>query len=167
MRHSPRILSLLFLAAAGGAAAAVAQEPSPSPSGVPQDVGDGTQTRWAQPEFIPPTAPTGPVKARLVPPPTPRTQTSPYLGMRALSTKEGEARLQTGDGPRTLRPGDRLGADVVKAVDEGLLVLFRPAAPGRPGGDATVVMRFDAAGQPSVRIYHTEDPTRAEPRQVH
>jgi hypothetical protein len=74
--------------------------------------------------------------------------------------------VKTADGTRSLKPGDPLGSDVVKAVEEGLLVLERPAVPGRPGGKATVVVRFDAQGRPSVRIYHEEDPTRVEPRET-
>jgi len=122
--------------------------------------------KWVQPEYVAPTTPSGPVRARLAPPPARRGAASPYLTLRALSTKEGEARIQTADGPRTLRRGDRLGEDVVKDVDENVLVLFRPGAPDRPGGDLTVVLRFGPGGQPSVRIYHTEDPTRVAPRQV-
>lgn len=159
-RCSLRILAALFLAAVG----VHAEEPLKPPTDpAPRE---GTQTKWARPEPTSPSAPSLPVKARLEPAPAPHRQTSPDVTLRALSTKEGEAQLQTPEGPRTLHPGDRLGTDVVKAVGEGLLVLFRPATPGQPGSDATVVMRFDAAGQPSVRIYHSEDPTRPEPRQA-
>jgi hypothetical protein len=91
-------------------------------------------------------------------------KTSPYLSLRAVSLADGEARVQTADGALTLRPGDLLGTDVVRAVDTGVIVLDRKAAPGAKGGDARVVVRFDGQGKPSVRIYHTEDPTRVEPQ---
>jgi len=153
-----RIVAVLMLVAVG----VRAEEPPESTSGPASGSRDGTQTQWARPEPIPPSAPSVPAKARLDPAPVSRSHSGPYLTLRALSTKEGEAHLQTAEGPRALRPGDHLGTDVVKAVGEGLLVLFRPATPGRPGSDATVVIRFDAAGQPSVRTYHTEDPTRPQ-----
>jgi hypothetical protein len=89
---------------------------------------------------------------------------SSYLGLRAMSVADGEARIQTKDGVRTLRAGDLLGRDVVHAIDTGVLVLERKAAPGAKGGDARVVIRFDAQGKPTVRIYHLEDPTRVEAR---
>ncbi len=81
----------------------------------------------------------------------------PLKGARALSTRAGQALLRFPDGERTLRPGDHLGDDVVRAVDTGLLVLDRPSS--RPGGAAKVVVRFDAAGLPRVRVYHVQDPT--------
>ncbi len=151
--------TLVTVVVASLAATVSAQTPSPSP-------GSGSETRWVRPEPVPPPSGTRLAKAPPVIPPANRGPASPYLGLRALSAKEGEMSLQTAEGRRTLRPGDRLGEDVVKAVDEGLLVLQRPAAPGRPGGEATVVVRFDAKGQPTVRVYHTEDKSAVEPWRV-
>jgi hypothetical protein len=126
---------------------------------------DEPGVQWAEPATVPPELPSGPVGSLpdTAPPANPG-RPSPYLGLRALSISEGEARIQTRDGARTLRAGDLLGRDVVKAVDTGVLVLERKAAPGAKGGDARVVIRFDAQGKPTVRIYHVEDPTRVEPR---
>jgi hypothetical protein len=86
-----------------------------------------------------------------------------YMTLEAVSTKDGEAVIKTADGTRLLRPGDPLGTDVVKAITEGVIVLERRAQPGRPGGESTVVVRFDARGRPKVQIYYAEDPTRVEP----
>jgi hypothetical protein len=156
-RLSRAVVALLL---AGGTGTALAQSPSPSPPS-----GEAANVGWKQPPAAAPSLPSGPVGAR----PDTATRVDPakasrYLALRALSTADGEARIQTGDGERTLRPGDLLGGDVVRAVDTGILVLDRKAAPGAAGGDARVVIRFDGQGRPTVRIYHAEDPTRVEAR---
>lgn len=147
-----RILPALLLAGGGSLWAQVPPEDDPN-------------VRWAPPPAAAPQLPTGPVRApRDVSTPTPSARTSLYLSLRAVSLADGEARVQTADGALTLRPGDLLGTDIVRAVDTGVIVLDRKAAPGAKGGDARVVVRFDGQGKPSVRIYHMEDPTRVEPQ---
>jgi hypothetical protein len=148
------------LLVAGGARSVAAQSPSPSPA-----AGEAPNVEWRQPPAAAPSLPSRPVGAR----PDKATPADPirvsrYLALRAVSLADGEARIQTGDGVRTVRPGDLLGGDVVHAIDTGVLVLDRKAPPGAPGGDARVVIRFDGQGRPTVRIYHTENPTRVEAR---
>ena len=153
-RLSAGILAALLAAGAQGAGA---QTPP----------GEEPRVEWAEPASAPPQLPSRLVGSRPDPdPPANPARSGSYLGLRALSIADGEARLQTKDGLRILRAGDRLGRDVVRAVDTGILVLERAAAPGTPGGDARVVIRFDAQGKPTVRIYHVLNPTLVEPRPV-
>lgn len=79
--------------------------------------------------------------------------------LRALALAEGEATLDVDGARQVVRPGSRLGRDTVKAVGPGRLVLARPAAPGRRGGDSLIVVTFDAGGQPRARVFWTQDPT--------
>jgi hypothetical protein len=169
---SPTILLTLLLA--GGAAVLRAADPPPQPVPVAGEQGSAAGAEWVKPAPIAPQLPSTPVRWPVAKPqaaqaaPTGKAaqtaKVDPYAGLRALSFSEGAGRVQTGDGERVLKAGDLLGRDVVKAVDEGILVLQRPAAPDAPGGDARVVIRFDAQGRPTVRVYHSEDPTRVEPR---
>jgi hypothetical protein len=151
------IALLLVLSVAG---VARAEQPGAKTEGTGDD-----KTRWAAPKVEAPVLPAQPVKAR----PLAETPTAPrgYLTLQAVSTKDGEAVIKTADGTRLLKPGDPLGTDVVKEVAEGLIVLQRPAQPGRQGGESTVVVRFDAQGRPQVRIYYAEDPTPVEPPETH
>ena len=149
-----RIVTALLLVGGGSA---WAQVPVPTEN--------DPNAQWAQPPVEAPRLPSGRVAARRdTAAPAVSGTASPYLSLRAVSVTDGEARVQTADGALTLRPGDRLGTDVVRAVDTGVIVLDRKAAPGAKGGDARVVVRFDGQGKPAVRIYYTEDPTRVEPR---
>jgi len=138
-------------------------EPPPPVRATRAETTDGAgEQKLAQPEVTPP--PSGPLAARSARPHTvPGTGIAPtdgpLKGVRALSSQAGEMRLLFPDGERTLRPGDRLGTDVVRTVGESLLVLDRPSIASLPGGGAMVVVRFDAAGQPRMRVYHVEDPT--------
>jgi hypothetical protein len=138
-------------------------EPPPPVRATRAETTDGaSEQKLARPEAPPP--PSGPLAARSAQPrsipgagvaPT----DGPLKGVRALSSEANEIRLLFADGERTLRPGDRLGTDVVRTVGEGLLILDRPSIASVPGGGAVVVVRFDAAGQPRMRVYHVEDPT--------
>ena len=87
--------------------------------------------------------------------------------MRALKVAEGEARVTVEESERVLRPGDLLGVDTVRTVSDGVIVLDRPAVPGRPGGAAVVVVRFDVGGEARVRILYEQDPTPARAPRVH
>ncbi len=162
--RKPRTATLLLaLACAPWPASATVTEAPVGRPVVEDATAEGGSTRWARPDEEAPSLSSGDVKARVVEPSATEAK-SGYAGLRALATAEGEARLQLADGEqRTLRPGDQLGADVVQAVDEGLLVLFRPQQGGRAGGESTVVIRFDTQGHPSVRVYYTSDPVPAAP----
>lgn len=81
-------------------------------------------------------------------------------GVRALSMKEGEARLRLASGERTVRPGDAIGSDVVRSVDPGQIVLER-GAKRADAGAATVVLKFDEQGRGQVRVYFLKDPQPA------
>ena len=143
-----------------------------------------SETKWALPEVPPPdhteafvgmpgaasSPPKGTQKAAVAPSsaskaPAPAAATANVAprtllaSMRAVSLAEGEARVNVAEGERVLRPGDRLGADTVRTVSDGVIVLDRPAPPGKPGGAATVVVRFDAKGQARVRVLYEHDPT--------
>jgi len=173
-------IALVGIAVWGLAAAVCAQEaegsgkrresPPPSVGKRAQDpTSPGGRKEWRRPELPRPEA--GPFVVTGEGPPaltggSAPPAAGPLKGARALSTRAGEAVLRFPDGERTLRPGDRLGDDVVRAVDTGLLVLDRAAVPSRPGGAATVVVRFDGAGLPRVRVYHVEDPTPVNPPPV-
>ncbi len=144
------------------------ESPPPSVGKRAQDpTSPGERKEWRRPE--PPRPEAGPFVVTGEGPPAlagggAPPAAGPLKGARALSTRAGEAVLRFPDGERTLRPGDHLGDDVVRAVDTGLLVLDRPSS--RPGGAATVVVRFDGAGLPRVRVYHVEDPTPVNPPAV-
>ena len=160
-----------------------------APPATVAEPGAGTpQTKWALPELPPPdktevlvgmphaASPTqkvaaAPASTSKTPAPAaatanvaPRTL---LASMRAVSLAEGEARVSVAQGERVLRPGDRLGADTVRSVSDGVIVLDRPAAPGKPGGAATVVVRFDANGQARVRVLYEHDPTPLQAPRVH
>lgn len=123
----------------------------------------GGTTQWARPADAEPSLPGEEVAApATAATPSSTAKTSGHAGLKALATSEGEARLELADGEeRTLRPGDKLGADVVQAVGEGLLVLVRPEQ--GTAGASTVVVRFDAQGRASVRVYSSSDPTAVAP----
>jgi hypothetical protein len=145
------------------------EQPAPNRATRAGEPGGTGEQKLAQPELPPP--PSGPLPARST---RPRTVVGagaaptdgPLKGVRALASQVGEMRLLFPDGERTLRPGDRLGMDVVRTVGDRLLVLDRPEVPSLPGGAATVVVRFDAAGQPRMRVYHVEDPTPVKAPEV-
>jgi hypothetical protein len=81
-------------------------------------------------------------------------------GVRALSVRDGEARLVIGGVERTIRPGDAIGADVVTGVAPERITLVRGASPSAPSGEATVVVAFDAQGRGRVRVYSLKHPSR-------
>jgi hypothetical protein len=128
-----------------------------------------SEKKLAQPEGEPPAA--GPWLVHAARPQTASGPGAvplddPLKGVSALSSQPAEIRLLFPDGERTLRRGDRLGTDLVRAAGDGLLVLERSPMAGLPGGAALVVVRFDAAGQPRMRVYQVEDPTPVNPPEV-
>jgi hypothetical protein len=133
------------------------------PGGPPRPAGgEGAEEKWDRPEVQPPDTSRKLVKAPSRPEtaaPTAASAAGAPGGVRLVRMSPGEALVVVGGAEQSLREGDRLGSDVVRAVGDGVIVLDRPAVPGQPGGEAIVVMRFDASGQPTVRVYHAEDPT--------
>jgi len=73
----------------------------------------------------------------------------------ARDVRSGQARLLFSTGERTVRVGDVIGSDRVQSVEPGRLLLGR-ALPG--GGEALVVVTFDASGRSRVRILYENDP---------
>ena len=80
-------------------------------------------------------------------------------GIRAVSTATDEAVIVLDAVTRTVRPGDLIGADLVRSIAPGRIVLHRPAAPLGGGGEADVVVDFDGSGRGRVRVYATRDAT--------
>ena len=96
-----------------------------------------------------------------IPGPPPSMQGDPaeagdLEGVQALSIGEGEARLRLAGGERTVRPGVAIGADVVKSIIPGQMVLTRNRSGGE--GIATVVVKFDEQGRGRVRVLYLTDP---------
>jgi hypothetical protein len=84
--------------------------------------------------------------------------------LRAVRLKDGEAQVLVEGVPRTLRPGDTIGTDVVRRIDDTRLVLARPQSRGGKGGEATLTVSFGPSGTPRVRIYTMQDPTTSDDR---
>jgi hypothetical protein len=132
---------LVFAALVAGAAAAVAaQAPSPSPSSSPSP-SEEPGTALASP---PPPSYQAPSEAAAAAAGPARNGDSAdagsLKGIRLVSASEDEALVVLNGGTLTLRPGDAIGADVVRSIAPDRLVLFRPAAAGGAGGEATVVI---------------------------
>ncbi|PYQ46367.1 MAG: hypothetical protein DMF78_26485 [Acidobacteria bacterium] len=87
----------------------------------------------------------------------------PLKGVQARQVKSGEARLVLAGGERTVRPGDLIGADVVKSIEPGRILLARTLA---DGDTATVVITFDGAGRGRVRVYSEKDHSATPPLPV-
>jgi hypothetical protein len=141
--------------------ASAAKRPAEGPATVSATAPAGApQVQWAAPEVAPADRTPRPGASRTAKP-SARTKAlpEPLASMQAVSVKDGVARVRMPEGERTLRPGDPVGADRVRAVSDGVMVLDRPAVPGTPGGSATVIVRFDAAGQARVRVLYESDPT--------
>jgi hypothetical protein len=157
-------ITLTFAVSAG------AQEPTRAPETVDPLQDHSENLRMEKPEVPPPTA--GPARVTAPSSSTPKRaadrvpESGPWQGARAVRTRRDEAIVRFLDGERTLRPGDPFGEAVVREVDEGLIVLDRPALASHPGGAARIVIRFDASGTPSIRTIHEKDPTRVEPVMV-
>jgi hypothetical protein len=107
-----------------------------------------------------PTLSPGPAAGR--PPQTKAAPPAPNL--RALATAEGEAHLIVDGAPRTVRPGDQVGSDVVKSISPGRMVLVRPAS--RTRSEALVIVTFDAKGLGQSVVLWTKDPATRTPPEV-
>jgi hypothetical protein len=86
-------------------------------------------------------------------------------GIRAIATRPGEATVIVGGAQRVLRVGEAIGSDTVKSIDAGRIVLARSAAP-EEGGEATVVITFDAQGRGRVRVFSVHDASARVPPAV-
>jgi hypothetical protein len=86
-------------------------------------------------------------------------------GTRILASEEGEARLLVEGAERVVRVGDVLGADLVKSVAPGRIVLLREGADSE-GGDALVILTQDGEAEPRTRVIWSKDPTAVEPPEV-
>lgn len=142
---------------------APAQSPAPSPSVTPQAGAISLQQA---------TPPSGPRSGRArvkEGPPAPARTTRSYAGslngVRALEIGDGRARLVLAGGERVVVPGTVIGTDTVKSITPGRIVLRR-SAPEAEGGDAFVVVTFDAQGRTTVHVVAAKDPTAHVPAEV-
>ena len=109
--------------------------------------------RLMHPSPLPPSSPSGPVRAGLA---GGARATAPpggeLSGLRAVTLREGTAVISLDGVTRSVRPGDALGSATVKAVGSNRIVLERhgPSAAGTP---AIVVIRFGPGGEARVRTY--------------
>lgn len=133
----------------------------------------------------PPSVPSGPTEGPLLEPawealesrhgggtdrplraaPPPRAAKAAASAYVAASLAEGEARLLVAGVEHIVRPGSILGQDVVKSVAPGRIVLTRPARP-EAGGEALVIVTFDAQGKGRETVVWTKDPTARPPKEV-
>ena len=95
----------------------------------------------------------------------PPSSTLPEL--RARWTREGQAALVVDGMEQAVRAGSWIGAMEVKSLAPGRMVLKKPAAPGEPGGEALVIVTFDASGQGRAVTLYTKDPRPAAAPEVH
>lgn len=132
----------------------------------PQQPPPGSNLSWQSPPA--PSADTGPRRVAFreeprKPRPSASPHSGPLKGLRAVSLKEGEARVALGGSERVLRPGDAIGTDVVKSIEPGRMVLARTTP---ELGEALVIVTFDAQGRPRVRVFATRDPSSRVPPEV-
>lgn len=129
-----------------------AQTPAPSPT----PAADGTVVVRPQ---IPPLDAVSKT-ARLPGSPRASTGSTADAGslkeVRAISIGSGEARLLVAGAPRTVRAGQSLLGDVIRAIGDGRIVLARAES---TGGQSVVVMSFDAQGRATVRVIALQDRT--------
>jgi hypothetical protein len=144
------------------AVAVEAQAPSPKPTPTAAAVG---------PTTVQPVAPVGPRSGEVKAAPATPTATAAgkydgsLAGVKALEIRDGRARLMIGGGERVVTPGAVIGADTVKSITPGRIVLKR-SAPDREGGEAIVIVTFDAQGATRVQVIAVRDPTARAPAEV-
>jgi hypothetical protein len=76
--------------------------------------------------------------------------------VRLVSIGPSEARLLVGGAPRTVRVGQSVLGDVVRAIGDGRIILRRLDP---TGGESIVVMSFDGQGRATVRVITQHDRT--------
>ncbi len=152
-----RVAFVLAVVAAGRWQATAQEAPATSQA---DETGAGPAAKWEQAPAMRPDLTPRTVSAPAAPAATTRAATGALADVRALSIRDGEARLATQTGERVVKPGDALGGDTVKAITSGRLVLLRA------GGEAVVIVTLDAQGRPRERVYAATDPTARVPPEV-
>jgi len=138
-----------------------------------QGGGEGVALEPGAPPPLEPSQETGTARGSTVLPatgPTPAARpasaktTEPSL--RLVAGAEGEATVEVEGQAQVVRPGSSLGEGTVKAVGPDRLVYVRPARSGEPGGEALVIVTFDAAGRSRARVFWSRlpEPPPAEVR---
>lgn len=160
--------ALAMVLVAGAAAARSDAPPRSGGEAAPRPRG---AVEWDVPAPVPPDLTPRRARARLVAPERARTPAAgnadPLASLRALAFASDEVRLRLAGGEeRSVKAGDALADGVVSAAGDGLLVVERPAQAGGSSGAATVVLRFDAQGQPRIEVYHHANPRPVAPRPV-
>ena len=140
-----------------------AQTPQPSPSSTPRHGETSLQ------QATPPAGPrSGLARAKRSPvaagKPS-RAGGGGLEGVRALEIRDGQARLLVGGVEQVVSPGAVIGTDTVKSITPGRVVLRRAAAEAG-GGEAIVIVQFDAQGRTVVQVIATKDPTAHAPAEV-
>ena len=97
----------------------------------------------------------------------PASPASALPQLRARFTGDGQAALVVDGLEQTVQAGSWIGAMQVKSVAPGRMVLQKPAAPGPPGGEALVIVTFDATGKSRAVTLYTKDPRAAAAPEVH
>lgn len=113
---------------------------------------------WVQPSPVPPAITTRTVRGTLAGGQADQAKvTGDLAGLRAVALREGGGTIALGRETRSVKPGDRIGESVVKAVGADRIVLERPARPASgsnpPQDAATIVITFGPGGEPRVRTY--------------
>lgn len=154
-------LAVLMSVAIAATARVQAQESDPRKAGVvtrPGGSPGGPGVIMSVPSPPPVDNAPGPITAARTPTTRDRDSAgaSALKGVQAREIKSGQALLLLVSGLRTVRPGDRIGTDVVRSIEPGRILLARAGADGQ---DATVVVSFDDAGRGRVRVLFGSDPT--------
>ncbi|MGD8895883.1 MAG: hypothetical protein PVJ73_07600 [Acidobacteriota bacterium] len=101
-----------------------------------------------------------PARGVINPPERPRPAArEATTSLRALSFAEDEATVDTGRGTRVLRPGSRMGEDVVTSISPGRLVLLRPEVVNGERREGIVIVTFDTHGEAKTRVFWVHDPS--------
>ena len=185
MKLAPPLLLSLCLAAALGVAAAddkkdqprSAQPPAPEslsvakpPAGSAASTTDGGVAPVHMSPEPDPTVPLPVLLKERVPKAAKAaapSQTSALPQLRSRWTRDGQAALVVDGMEQTVRAGSWIGAMEVKSLAPGRMVLKKPAAPGDPGGEALVIVTFDASGTSRAVTLYTKDPRPAAAPEVH
>jgi hypothetical protein len=151
------VAACLAPAPRGSAARADERPKTSSAKQVPVQGGGGVEPAPGAPPAITPSLESRPVAARLGSAAAPSRAATARSSLRALSMKDGEATVERDGIRETVRPGSRLGGDIVKSVSAGRLVLDRPPAGKKPA--ALVIVTFADGGRARERVFWTADPT--------
>lgn len=139
-----------------------AQEAQPSPTPTPTPSGEATPppvrvspvTKITAPLAM---APIGSGSAK---------DAGALAGVRAVQIDDTQARLVIQGVERVVKAGDLIGADIVKSISPGRVVLLRPAAAAGAGGESLVILQFDPQGRTQVLVIASKDTTAKAPRTI-